>query len=138
MERLPPEGVDVGYPLKDCQWIAQLLEHGLLRSSFVPPAPARQHAQRRGPHALDNRSAASARRPNISATWLDTGEFARFQALPSANNLLAPLKSCRATVLRSATSSRKPAIASRSGSVRVLSSVRQWGTGPSVSRCLRI
>src|SRR5499426_3962689 len=27
--------------IKDCQWIAQLLEHGLLRSSFVPPAPLR-------------------------------------------------------------------------------------------------
>ena len=28
--------------IKDCQWIAQLLEHGLLRSSFVPPAPLRE------------------------------------------------------------------------------------------------
>src|SRR5215475_6229555 len=28
--------------VKDCQWIAQLLEHGLLRSSFVPPAPLRE------------------------------------------------------------------------------------------------
>lgn len=27
--------------VKDGQWIAQLLEHGLLRSSFVPPAPLR-------------------------------------------------------------------------------------------------
>jgi transposase len=26
----------------DCIWIAQLLEHGLLRGSFVPPAPIRQ------------------------------------------------------------------------------------------------
>jgi Transposase len=25
----------------DCAWIAQLLEHGLLRGSFVPPAPGR-------------------------------------------------------------------------------------------------
>ena len=25
----------------DCIWIAQLLEHGLLRGSFVPPAPIR-------------------------------------------------------------------------------------------------
>jgi transposase len=28
--------------LKDCQWIAELLQHGLLRSSFVPPTPIRQ------------------------------------------------------------------------------------------------
>jgi hypothetical protein len=26
----------------DCGWIAQLLEHGLLRGSFVPPAPVRE------------------------------------------------------------------------------------------------
>jgi hypothetical protein len=25
--------------VKDCVWIAQLLEHGLIRGSFVPPAP---------------------------------------------------------------------------------------------------
>jgi len=28
--------------LKDCQWIAELLQHGLLRGSFVPPTPIRQ------------------------------------------------------------------------------------------------
>jgi transposase len=27
---------------KDCQWIAELLQHGLLRGSFVPPTPIRQ------------------------------------------------------------------------------------------------
>jgi hypothetical protein len=27
--------------VKDCAWIAQLLEHGLIRGSFVPPAPIR-------------------------------------------------------------------------------------------------
>lgn len=27
--------------VKDCEWLAQLLEHGLLRSSFVPPEPIR-------------------------------------------------------------------------------------------------
>ena len=32
----------------DCAWIAQLLEHGLLRGSFVPPAPSSGTA---GPHA---------------------------------------------------------------------------------------
>src|SRR5882672_3987239 len=28
--------------IKDCQWIADLLQHGLLRGSFVPPTPIRQ------------------------------------------------------------------------------------------------
>ena len=28
--------------VKDCMWIAQLLEHGLIRASFVPPAPIRE------------------------------------------------------------------------------------------------
>src|SRR5713101_3014275 len=28
--------------IKDCQWIAELLQHGLLRGSFVPPTPLRQ------------------------------------------------------------------------------------------------
>jgi transposase len=28
--------------LKDAQWIAQLLQHGLLRASFIPPAPQRE------------------------------------------------------------------------------------------------
>ena len=28
--------------IKDCAWIAQLLEHGLIRASFVPPAPIRE------------------------------------------------------------------------------------------------
>jgi transposase len=27
---------------KDCQWIADLLQHGLLRGSFVPPPPIRE------------------------------------------------------------------------------------------------
>lgn len=27
--------------VKDCEWLAQLLEHGLLRGSFVPPQPIR-------------------------------------------------------------------------------------------------
>jgi transposase len=27
--------------LKDAEWIADLLQHGLLRASFVPPAPQR-------------------------------------------------------------------------------------------------
>jgi transposase len=28
--------------VKDCAWIAQLLEHGLIRASFVPPPPLRE------------------------------------------------------------------------------------------------
>ncbi len=28
--------------VRDCQWIARLLEHGLLRASFVPPPPVRE------------------------------------------------------------------------------------------------
>jgi len=28
--------------MKDCEWIAQLLQHGLLNSSFVPPTPVRK------------------------------------------------------------------------------------------------
>ncbi len=36
--QLPGKKTDV----RDCVWIAQLLEHGLVRSSFVPPPPIRQ------------------------------------------------------------------------------------------------
>ena len=28
--------------VKDCAWIAQLLEHGLIRASFIPPPPGRE------------------------------------------------------------------------------------------------
>jgi len=28
--------------VQDCEWLAQLLEHGLVRSSFVPPEPSRE------------------------------------------------------------------------------------------------
>src|SRR6516165_8043082 len=38
MKNVPGRKTDVS----DCAWIAQLLEHGLLRSSFVPPAPIRE------------------------------------------------------------------------------------------------
>lgn len=37
MKNVPGRKTDV----KDCAWIAQLLEHGLLRPSFVPPQPIR-------------------------------------------------------------------------------------------------
>lgn len=38
MKRVPGRKTDV----KDCEWIAQLLQHGLLTASFVPPRPVRQ------------------------------------------------------------------------------------------------
>ena len=38
MRQVPGKKTDV----QDCAWIAQLLEHGLLRGSFVPPAPIRE------------------------------------------------------------------------------------------------
>jgi transposase len=38
LKQVPGRKSDV----KDCQWIAQLLQHGLLRSSLVPPRPQRE------------------------------------------------------------------------------------------------
>lgn len=38
MKNVPGRKTDV----KDCAWLAQLLEHGLLRASFVPPPPIRE------------------------------------------------------------------------------------------------
>jgi transposase len=38
IKQVPGRKTDV----KDCAWIAQLLQHGLLRASFVPPAPIRE------------------------------------------------------------------------------------------------
>lgn len=38
IRQVPGRKTDV----KDCQWLAQLLQHGLLKASFVPPAPVRQ------------------------------------------------------------------------------------------------
>jgi transposase len=37
IKQVPGRKTDV----KDCEWIAELLQHGLLRSSFVPPPPQR-------------------------------------------------------------------------------------------------
>jgi transposase len=37
IKKVPGRKTDV----KDCEWIAQLLQHGLLKASFVPPAPLR-------------------------------------------------------------------------------------------------
>jgi transposase len=38
IKQVPGRQTDV----KDCAWIAQLLQHGLLRASFVPPRPIRE------------------------------------------------------------------------------------------------
>ncbi len=38
IKQVPGRKTDV----KDCRWIAQLLQHGLLKASFVPPTPIRE------------------------------------------------------------------------------------------------
>ena len=38
IKQVPGRKTDV----KDCEWIAQLLQHGLLRASFIPPRPIRE------------------------------------------------------------------------------------------------
>jgi transposase len=38
LKKVPGRKTDV----KDCEWIAQLLQCGLLKASFIPPAPIRQ------------------------------------------------------------------------------------------------
>jgi transposase len=38
IKKVPGRKPDV----EDCEWIAQLLQHGLLRASFVPPMPIRE------------------------------------------------------------------------------------------------
>src|SRR5262249_50482493 len=38
IKKVPGRKTDV----KDCAWIAQLLQHGLLRASFIPPGPIRE------------------------------------------------------------------------------------------------
>lgn len=38
VKALPGRKTDI----MDCEWLAQLLEHGLLRSSFIPPEPVRE------------------------------------------------------------------------------------------------
>src|SRR5205823_9509975 len=38
IKQVPGRKTDV----KDCAWIAQLLQHGLLKASFVPPLPIRE------------------------------------------------------------------------------------------------
>ncbi len=59
IKQVPGRKTDV----KDCQWIAQLLQHGLLKASFVPPQPIRQlrDLTRQRTQLLGERSAAANR-----------------------------------------------------------------------------
>jgi len=44
--------------VKDAQWIAELLQHGLLKASFIPPAPQREFRElvRYRTHLIDERT----------------------------------------------------------------------------------
>src|SRR6516225_2249242 len=59
IKQVPGRKTDV----KDCEWIAQLLHVGLLRASFVPPAPVRdlRELTRQRVQLLGERSAAANR-----------------------------------------------------------------------------
>jgi transposase len=59
IKQVPGRKTDV----KDCQWIAQLLQHGLLKASFVPPAPIRElrDLTRQRTQLIQERSAAANR-----------------------------------------------------------------------------
>jgi transposase len=59
VKQVPGRKTDV----KDCQWIAQLLQHGLLKASFVPPEPIRElrDLTRQRTQLIQERSAAANR-----------------------------------------------------------------------------
>jgi len=59
IKQVPGRKTDV----KDCQWIAQLLQHGLLKASFVPPQPTRElrDLTRQRTQLIQERSAAANR-----------------------------------------------------------------------------
>jgi transposase len=59
IKQVPGRKTDV----KDCQWIAQLLQHGLLKASFVPPRPIRElrDLTRQRTQLIQERSAAANR-----------------------------------------------------------------------------
>jgi transposase len=59
IKKVPGRKTDV----KDCQWIAQLLQHGLLKASFVPPPPIRElrDLTRQRTQLIQERSAAANR-----------------------------------------------------------------------------
>jgi transposase len=59
IKQVPGRKTDV----KDCQWIAQLLQHGLLKASFIPPEPIRElrDLTRQRTQLIQERSAAANR-----------------------------------------------------------------------------
>jgi transposase len=59
IRQVPGRKTDV----KDCQWIAQLLQHGLLKASFIPPLPVRElrDLTRQRTQLIGERSAAANR-----------------------------------------------------------------------------
>jgi transposase len=59
IKQVPGRKTDV----KDCQWLAQLLQHGLLKASFVPPEPIRElrDLTRQRTQLIQERSAAANR-----------------------------------------------------------------------------
>ncbi len=59
IKKVPGRKTDV----KDCQWIAQLLQHGLLKASFIPPEPIRElrDLTRQRTQLIQERSAAANR-----------------------------------------------------------------------------
>ncbi len=59
IKQVPGSKTDV----KDCQWIARLLQHGLLKASFVPPQPIRElrDLTRQRTQLIQERSAAANR-----------------------------------------------------------------------------
>ena len=59
IKKVPGRKTDV----KDCQWIAPLLQHGLLKASFVPPQPIRElrDLTRQRTQLIQERSAAANR-----------------------------------------------------------------------------
>src|SRR4029453_10575197 len=61
VKKVPGRKTDV----QDCAWLAQLLEHGLLRGSFVPPAPIRELRDLR---AIGSRSSRSGRARRTAST----------------------------------------------------------------------
>jgi transposase len=63
IKQVPGRKTDV----KDCEWLAQLLQHGLLKASFVPPPPIRElrDLTRQRTQLIGERSAAAHRNQKV-------------------------------------------------------------------------
>src|SRR2546426_11555005 len=71
--------------VRDCEWLAQLLEHGVLRGSFVPPGPIREvRGLTRYRHGLVQDRTPEANRPHKGLT--DAG----IPLASAASNVLGP------------------------------------------------